>query len=149
MVSRNRYIRVEASIDGQDCNRAWLHHHLAFGGGALPLGRPPSGSPCGCGCTPTTRSHAQPGCSCRVSLNTKTYRLFVFQTKLPSGSFNTLADDLQNPLPENHPVVADQGPGCADPLPGSLERQYRHRSCSSSSSSRPLREPDRTREGFD
>ena len=32
-----------------------------------------------------------------MSINTKVYRLFVFQTRLPSGSFGTLADDLQNP----------------------------------------------------
>jgi len=37
------------------------------------------------------------GFSLRVSLNTKVYRLFVFQTRIPAGSFNTLADDLQNP----------------------------------------------------
>jgi hypothetical protein len=37
------------------------------------------------------------GFSLRVSLNTKVYRLFVFQTRLPAGSFSTLADDLQNP----------------------------------------------------
>jgi hypothetical protein len=37
------------------------------------------------------------GFSLRVSLNTKVYRLFVLQTRLPSGSFSTLADDLQNP----------------------------------------------------
>ena len=37
------------------------------------------------------------GFSLRVSLNTKVYRLFVFQTRVPAGSFSTLADDLQNP----------------------------------------------------
>jgi hypothetical protein len=37
------------------------------------------------------------GFSVRVSLNTKVYRLFVFQTRIPAGSFSTLADDLQNP----------------------------------------------------
>jgi len=37
------------------------------------------------------------GFSLRVSLNTKVYRLFVFQTRLPASSFSTLADDLSNP----------------------------------------------------
>jgi len=37
------------------------------------------------------------GFSLRVSLNTKVYRLFVFQTKVPAGSYTTLADDLTNP----------------------------------------------------
>jgi hypothetical protein len=37
------------------------------------------------------------GFSVRVSLNTKVYRLFVFQTRLPAGSFAMLSDDLQNP----------------------------------------------------
>lgn len=37
------------------------------------------------------------GFSLRVSLNTKVYRLFVFQTRIPSGSLSTLADDLANP----------------------------------------------------
>ena len=37
------------------------------------------------------------GFSVRLSLNTKVYRLFVFQTRVPATSFNTLADDLQNP----------------------------------------------------
>jgi hypothetical protein len=37
------------------------------------------------------------GFSLRVSLNTTVYRLFVFQARIPAGSFSTLADDLQNP----------------------------------------------------
>lgn len=37
------------------------------------------------------------GFSLRVSLNTKVYRLFVLQVRLPADSFTTLADDLQNP----------------------------------------------------
>jgi len=37
------------------------------------------------------------GISARLSLNTKVYRLFVLQTRLPGGSFGTLAEDLQNP----------------------------------------------------
>jgi hypothetical protein len=37
------------------------------------------------------------GVSARLSLNTKVYRLFVLQTRLPGGSFGTRAEDLQNP----------------------------------------------------
>jgi hypothetical protein len=37
------------------------------------------------------------GFSLRVALNTKVYRLFVFQVRTPAGSLSTLADDLQNP----------------------------------------------------
>lgn len=37
------------------------------------------------------------GVSLRVSLNPKLYRLFVIQTTVPTGSFQTLADNLQNP----------------------------------------------------
>ena len=37
------------------------------------------------------------GLSARLSLNTKVYRLFVLQTRLPGGSFSTMAEDLQNP----------------------------------------------------
>lgn len=44
-----------------------------------------------------TESPEMWGFSVRVSLNTKVYRLFVLQTRIPAGSFSTLADDLQNP----------------------------------------------------
>lgn len=44
-----------------------------------------------------TQSPMMWGFSVRLSLNTKVYRLFVFQTRLPATSFSTLADDLQNP----------------------------------------------------
>lgn len=37
------------------------------------------------------------GFSLRVALNTKVYRLFVLQVRMPADSFTTLADDLQNP----------------------------------------------------
>ena len=44
-----------------------------------------------------TQSPQMWGFSVRLSLNTKVYRLFVFQARLPATSFSTLADDLQNP----------------------------------------------------
>lgn len=37
------------------------------------------------------------GVSVRMSLNPKLYRLFVLQTTVPTASFDTLADNLQNP----------------------------------------------------
>jgi hypothetical protein len=37
------------------------------------------------------------GVSIRMSLNPKLYRLFVIQTTVPTGSLQTLADNLQNP----------------------------------------------------
>ena len=37
------------------------------------------------------------GISLRMSLNPKLYRLFVIQTTVPTGSLQTLADNLQNP----------------------------------------------------
>jgi hypothetical protein len=44
-----------------------------------------------------TQSPQMWGFSVRLSLNTKVYRLFVFQARLPATSFSTLADDLQDP----------------------------------------------------
>lgn len=44
-----------------------------------------------------TQSPQMWGFSVRLSLNTKVYRLFVFQTRVPAMSFSTLADDLQDP----------------------------------------------------
>lgn len=44
-----------------------------------------------------TQSPQMWGFSVRLSLNTKVYRLFVFQTRIPAMSFSTLADDLQDP----------------------------------------------------
>ena len=47
----------------------------------------------------------------RVSLNTRVYRLFVFQTRLPSASFSTLADDLQNPYLQLQQFWTDRANG--------------------------------------
>jgi hypothetical protein len=99
IVSRNRYIRVEASIDGEPYIELGYVTTSPSGEVRFPLGTTAKRIALrlwmytdDAGATPKLW-----GVSCRVSLNTKTYRLFVFQTKLPSGSFNTLADDLQNP----------------------------------------------------
>jgi hypothetical protein len=51
------------------------------------------------------------GFSVRVSLNTKVYRLFVFQTRLPAGSYSTLADDLQNPYLQIKQAWSDRANG--------------------------------------
>lgn len=82
------------------------------------------------------------GLSVRLSLNTKVYRLFVMQTRVPAGSFTTLADDLQNPytmindawLARQNGIPVDfKDPWSDDYLVRIIKLQQQH----------ALREPDR------
>jgi len=97
----NRYIRVEASIDGG----AWVDMGIANQSPSDELDFPINNIPRAkrlklrvwLYTDDATVSPQLWGISLRVSLNTKVYRLFVLQTRVPAGSFSTLADDLQNP----------------------------------------------------
>jgi hypothetical protein len=99
LVGLNRYHKVQASIDGEAFVDLGIVNTSPAGEVAFPLGTTAkrmslriwfySDDP--------TQTPQLWGFSLRVSLNTKVYRLFVLQTRVPSGSFSTLADDLQNP----------------------------------------------------
>lgn len=67
------------------------------------------------------------GFSLRVSLNTKVYRLFVFQTRIPAGSFSTLADDLQNPYLILQQAWADRAAGFPVPFSDPWNDAYQAR----------------------
>ena len=99
LVSRNRYLRIEASIDGGPYIELGYVTTSPSGEVRFPLGTVAKRIALRIWFYTDDDSQSPKlwGFSLRVSLNTKVYRLFVFQTRLPAGSFSTLADDLQNP----------------------------------------------------
>lgn len=101
LVGLSRYHKVEASIDGGEWVDLGIANHSPSDELDFPLNTATQAKRIKLRVWFYTDDPALTpklwGISLRVSLNTKVYRLFVIQTRLPSGSFNTLADDLQNP----------------------------------------------------
>jgi len=85
------------------------------------------------------------GFSVRVSLNTKVYRLFVLQTRLPAGSFSTLADDLQNPYLQIKQAWSDRAAGFPVDFADPWNDDYQVRIIKLQVQ-QALREPDKTPE---
>ncbi|HSS25389.1 MAG TPA: hypothetical protein VLL82_13545 [Mycobacterium sp.] len=92
-----------------------------------------------------TQSPEMWGFSVRLSLNTKVYRLFVFQTRLPAGSFSTLADDLQNPYITISHMWGVRRAGTPVPFADPWNDRFQARLIKFQEQ-QALREPDRTPE---
>lgn len=99
LVTLTRYHKVEASVDGGEWIELGLINHSPSDEVEFPLGTKAKRIKLRIWFYTNDAAETPKlwGVSLRVSLNTRVYRLFVLQTRLPSGSFNTLADDLQNP----------------------------------------------------
>jgi hypothetical protein len=95
--------------------------------------------------TDNTQSPQLWGFSLRVSLNTKVYRLFVLQTRVPAGSFSTLADDLQNPYLLIKKSWSDRAAGFPVPFADPWSDLYQVRVIKLQQQ-QALREPDRSPE---
>ena len=147
LVSRNRYLRVEASIDGGAFIELGYITTSPSGEVRFPLGTTAKRIALRIWfyTDDITQSPKLWGFSLRVSLNTKVYRLFVFQTRLPSGSFNTLADDLQNPYLQIIHAWRARAQGVPIPFQDPWNDGYTVRLLKFQQQ-QALREPDRTPE---
>jgi hypothetical protein len=147
VVSRNRYLRIEASIDGGAYIELGFITTSPSGEVRFPLGTTAKRIALRIWfyTDDITQSPKLWGFSLRVSLNTKVYRLFVFQTRLPSGSFATLADDLQNPYLQIIQAWRIRARGIPIPFQDPWNDQYQVRLLKFQQQ-QALREPDRTPE---
>src|SRR5262249_45871611 len=101
LVTASRYIDVYFAVDGGDYQYLGRANHSPATELDFPVGQIQRAKRV---CLSldfhtddNTQSPALWGISLRLSLNTKVYRLYVLQTRVPAGSYSTLADDLQNP----------------------------------------------------
>lgn len=147
LVGLNRYHKVEASLDGGD----WIDLGDAIHSPSDELDFPLTESPKRIRLRvwfftdDNTQSPQMWGLSLRVSLNTKVYRLYLFQTRLPSASFATLADDLQNPYLQILKTWAIRRRGTPVPFLDPWSDEYLVRVLKIQEQ-QALREPDRTPE---
>lgn len=147
IVSRNRYLRIEASIDGGEYIELGFITTSPSGEVRFPLGTTAKRIALRIWfyTDDITQSPKLWGFSMRVSLNTKVYRLFVFQTRLPAGSFNTLSDDLQNPYLQIIQSWRIRARGIPIPFQDPWNDDYQVRLLKFQQQ-QALREPDRTPE---
>jgi hypothetical protein len=113
LVGFSRYHDVQAGVDGGPLSD--LGNVITSPGGEVSFPVPPKAKRIRLRIwfftNDNTLSPQLWGLSLRVSLNTRVYRLFVFQTRLPAGSFATLADDLQNPYLQIKQAWSDRANG--------------------------------------
>ena len=147
LVSRNRYLRVEASIDGEPHIELGYVTTSPSGEVRFPLGTTAKRIALRIWFYTDDDSQSPKlwGFSLRVSLDTKVYRLFVFQTRVPAGSFSTLADDLQNPYLQIIAAWRIRAKGIPVPYQDPWNDPYQVRVLKFQQQ-QALREPDRTPE---